>query len=69
MVLMNREPVSKPLSKAEVVALADDIQDLLADPEGGLNAATRAHWEGALAALEAVLGRRPSLLEDNPGLL
>jgi hypothetical protein len=68
---MKREPVTKPpkpLTKADIVALADDIRDLLADPDAGLTATTRARWEGALAALEAVLGLRSSLIED-PELL
>jgi hypothetical protein len=65
---LSRQPVTKPLSKVDTMALADDIRNLLADPDADLTATTRARWEGALAALETVLGERSSLVED-PGLL
>ncbi len=66
---VNREPVSKPLTKAEITALAEEIRDLLANPDANLNSVTRTHWEGALSALETVLGLRSSLVDDDPALL
>jgi hypothetical protein len=56
------------MSYAEIVALAESIRGLLDDPDAGLTAMARVHWEGALAALEAVLGWRSSLVEDDPRL-
>jgi hypothetical protein len=40
------------------------IRQLLADPDARLSGPTRARWEGALTALEAVLGEAPSLFDD-----
>jgi len=37
---------------------------LLADPDADLNDPLRRRWEGALAALEAVLGERSSLVDN-----
>ena len=42
---------------------------MLSDPDVSLSVVTRARWEGALAALEAVLGLRPSMVVEDPGLL
>jgi hypothetical protein len=59
---------ARPLTRVETAALADDIRQLLADPDRGLSALSQARWQGALAALEAVLGLTTTLLDDDPGL-
>jgi len=56
--------VARPLSRAEIDKLADSVRVLLADPESGLNEPLRRRWEGALAALEVVLGQRSSLVDN-----
>jgi hypothetical protein len=69
---VNREPVTKPpkpLTKSETAALVSEIHELLSDPDVSLSVITRARWEGALSALEAVLGLRPSIVVEDPGLL
>lgn len=53
---------SKRLPWAEVEKLAEDVRSLLADPDAGLTEQARRRWEGALAALEVVLGERESSL-------
>ncbi len=55
---------SPALTLAEVGQLADHIRQLLFDPDAGLTESMRQRWEGALTALEAVLGEPPSLVED-----
>ena len=52
------------MRRPEIEALARSIRALLADPDADLNEPMRRRWEGALVALEAVLGERTSLLED-----
>ena len=62
--------VTPPMRRADIEALAESVRALLADPDAGLNELTKRRWEGALAALEVVLGVRSSLLGDSgPGLL
>lgn len=56
----------RPLNRAQVRDLADQITSLLADPDAGLTAATRARWEGALTALAYVLGDLNRLPVDDP---
>lgn len=51
------------LPRAEIVALSDAVRSLLADEHAALSPARRSHLEGALAALEAVLGQPSSLLD------
>jgi hypothetical protein len=58
---------SRTLTLTEVGQLADHIRELLADPDAGLAEATRQRWQGALTALEAVLGE-PSSLAEGLGL-
>jgi hypothetical protein len=56
--------MSKPLSRVEVAALADDFREMLAAIEDGevdASAATRYRIEGALAVLEVALGRSARL--------
>ena len=55
---------SRPLTRAEVGELTERIRQLLADPDAHLSGSTRQRWEGALTALEAVLGEAPSLVDD-----
>lgn len=60
----------RPLTSSEVSALDDQLQAVLgAINAGELDAspAARSRLEGAVAALDAVLGRPTSLLTDLPG--
>jgi hypothetical protein len=59
--------MTKPLTRDETAALASSVRSLLAMVERDELDATAAmtyRLEGALAALEAVLGERSSLLEN-----
>jgi len=56
---------SRPLTRAETAAFADSIRALLADPDANLGRDARLRWEGALTAVEAVLGKAPSLATDD----
>ena len=61
--------MGKPLNRAEVAALADDLRRMLAKIEAGdLDATTamRHRVEGALAVLEVVQGRSARLSFDLP---
>ena len=53
-----------PSRSAEVVRMVADIRALLADPDARLSPTARHRWEGALTALEVVLGERPSLARE-----
>ena len=53
------------MRRSEIEELSASITALLADPEADLNEPMRRRWEGALVALEAVLGHRTSSLVDN----
>ena len=53
----------RPLTHAQVVALADSVRALLDDPDAGLTEPMRRRWEGALTALETVLGEPSSLVD------
>lgn len=57
-------PMARPMSPDEIGELAVSIRDLLSDPDGGLTDPLRRRWEGALVALEIVLGSRSSLATD-----
>jgi hypothetical protein len=63
------EAVRKPLTRAEIAELAASVKALLEDQDAGLTQTVRSRWEGGLAALEAVLGLRTSLLDHDPELL
>lgn len=52
------------MRRAEIEDLAASIRALLQDPEAELNDPLRRRWEGALTALEAVLGDAPSLVDN-----
>jgi hypothetical protein len=54
----------RPLPRAEVDQMAEAIRALLDDPDAGLSRDGRLRWEGALAALEAVLRSPSSLVDD-----
>jgi hypothetical protein len=56
--------VARKLSRAEVEKLAESVRALLADSDAGLNEPLRRRWEGALIALETVLGERTSLVDN-----
>ena len=58
----------RPLSRPEIDAMAEGVQALLADSDAGLSPDRRLRWEGALAALEAVLGQRSSLVDEGGSL-
>jgi hypothetical protein len=60
-----------PLSLTQVRPLIESIRHLLDDPDAHLSRDARLRWEGALTALETVLGESPSLGSsaiDLPGL-
>jgi hypothetical protein len=61
--------VSHPMRRTEVEELAASIRELLADPDAGVNEPLRRRWEGALIALEVVLGERTSLTDNLEGKL
>jgi hypothetical protein len=52
------------MRRADIEQLAASVRSLLADPEGAINDLQRRRWEGALTALEAVLGERSSLVDN-----
>ena len=56
--------MSRPMRRSEIEDLAASIRALLADPDAGINEPLRRRWEGALAALEAVLGETTSLVDN-----
>jgi hypothetical protein len=57
--------MANPLSRTEQVKMVESIRLLLADPDAHLSRDARLHWEGALTALEVVLGKPPTLgIED-----
>lgn len=56
--------MARKLSRAEVEKLAESVRALLADSDAGLNEPLRRRWEGALIALETVLGERTSLVDN-----
>lgn len=56
--------MARGLTRSETEKLAEALRAILADPDAGLNDHTRRRWEGALAALEAVLGEDSTLVAD-----
>lgn len=58
--------MTSPMRRAEIEELASSIRAILADADLTLNEPIRRRWEGALVALEIVLGE-PSSLVDNLG--
>jgi len=56
------KPKPRPFTRAETAAFADSIRALLGDTDANLSRDARLRWEGALTALEAVLGKAPSLV-------
>lgn len=56
----------RPLTRTEIEKFAESIRVLLADPDADLNEPFRRRWEGALAALEAVLGENSTLVDNFP---
>ena len=44
--------------------MAASIRGLLADSDADINEPLRRRWEGALVALEAVLGEKTSLVDN-----
>lgn len=52
------------MRRTEIEELATSIRALLADPDAGINEPLRRRWEGALVALEAVLGEKISLVDN-----
>jgi len=60
----------RPLTRPEVSALDDQLRAVLGAIDAGeldASSAARSRLEGAVAALDAVLGRPSSLLTDLPG--
>ena len=51
------------MDRAEIVRLASTLRALLHEPHAGLSESRRHRWEGALVALELVLGERTSLVD------
>ncbi len=56
--------MARPMRRTDVEELAVSIRALLADPDADINEPLRRRWEGALVALEAVLGERTSLVDN-----
>jgi hypothetical protein len=59
--------MSRVMRRTEIEALAASIREALSDPDAQINEPLRRRWEGALVALEAVLGESSSLV-DNLGV-
>ncbi len=57
------------MTVAKTTALAESIRAILADPDAALSPQARARWEGALTALEWVLGVPTSMPIEDPGIL
>jgi hypothetical protein len=51
------------MERADIENLASTIRGLLDEPHAGLSSTLRHRWEGALVALELVLGERTSLVD------
>ena len=56
--------MARPMRRSDVEELAVSIRALLADPDADINEPLRRRWEGALVALEAVLGEKTSLVDN-----
>lgn len=51
------------METADIEKLASTIRGLLLEPHAALSESLRHRWEGALVALELVLGERTSLAD------
>ena len=56
--------MAQRMTFSEIEKFADSIRALLADHDADLNDPVRRRWEGALCALEAVLGQEASLVDS-----
>ena len=56
--------MARPMRRSEIEELAASIRALLTHPDGGINGPLRRRWEGALVALEVVLGEESSLVDN-----
>ncbi len=56
----------RPLTRSEISALADQVRALLHDPDANLSRSARLRWEGALTAIEYVLGVTSTLISEDP---
>jgi hypothetical protein len=56
--------MGQSMPRGEIEQLAMSIRALLAQPDAGVNEPLRRRWEGALVALEVVLGEKSSLVEN-----
>ncbi len=56
--------MSKPLTRSEQERLMVSLRSILDDPDANLSRDARLRWEGALTALEVVLGERPTLAPE-----
>jgi len=54
----------RALKRSEIEELATSVRAILEDPDAGLTEVLRRRWEGALIALEVVLGEGISVLDD-----
>jgi len=65
---MSRGATGRPLTRAEIVSLADQLRGLLAQLDArslDASTATRYRIQGAVAALDAALGRPSTLLDES----
>ena len=60
--------MAERMSFSEIEKFAVSIRALLADPDADLNDPVRRRWEGALSALEAVLGQESTLVDSEKAL-
>jgi len=54
-----------PMRRSEIEKLAQSIRVVLTDTDADINELQRRRWEGALVALEVVLGERTSLVDNS----
>jgi len=58
-------PMAGPMRRSEIEKLAQSIRVVLTDTDADINELQRRRWEGALVALEVVLGERTSLVDNS----
>ena len=56
--------MGRTMRRSEIEALAASIRAVLSDPDTQINEPLRRRWEGALVALEAVLGESSTLVDN-----
>ena len=56
----------RPVTRSEFAAFAESVRALLTDPDANLSRSARLRWEGALTAVEYLLGMTPSLISVDP---